>query len=599
MRLDGNGMPDQAFGTKGRVALTEFNGLIQQINIYFDSQERIILGGTALASQGVILRLNSGGTVDSTFGTDGKVLFQYGNPFVMQTFTVDLKDRILLAGYYKYGPGNKSVSVMRLTSDGIIDNTFGEIQGAPGIVPVYPVNDYDNPTAKMILVDSLDRILIGITTGHDWPWTVLVRLNESGSADPSFGGGEVILEKLRQLTGIAVDRNGKLFLAGPGEYPYGSPEYSKNKIYCLKNDGTPDSSFGVSGIYSDGTFSEFPKSNNELPEFYQKSLLLDHDEKILWAGTAIYTNNLDFRITRLSGFGKEDINFNGTGTVWINGNDSLRYPIAEQSAATSLIMDHSGRIIMAGYSRNTNEGIWPETYDYCIVRLDTDGNPDLTFNNSGSNIDSCIKMTIRLVPEIACDENNKILISGRRFNHYFVQRFNENGDPDTAFGSNSSVLFSDMYPSERVLIDIDPAGRIWLFMEGGYLYDCIFRLTPDGLLDTLFNRTGYLGTRSLAISKIYRSDNGDLYVLGSFPLDDAYHPKVLKINDRGIIDTIMAVKIKRFETTGAYQFSSRYYVDGSGNNTADEEIKLKSIGSSMTSWMNACMNDSIFITGLV
>ena len=595
MRLDGNGMPDQAFGTKGRVALTEFNGLIQQINIYFDSQERIILGGTALASQGVILRLNSGGTVDSTFGTDGKVLFQYGNPFVMQTFTVDLKDRILLAGYYKYGPGNKSVSVMRLTSDGIIDNTFGEIQGAPGIVPVYPVNDYDNPTAKMILVDSLDRILIGITTGHDWPWTVLVRLNESGSADPSFGGGEVILEKLRQLTGIAVDRNGNLFLAGPAEYRYNYPEWSENRIYCLKNDGTPDSTFGVSGIYTDGTLNENFSWTSGMRVFYLKSLLIDHNEKILWAGTEFNENNLDLRITRLSGDGKEDINFNSTGTVWINGNDSLRYPIAEQSAATSLIMDHSGRIIMAGYSRNTNEGIWPEIYDYCIVRLDTNGNPDLTFNNSGSKLIPALR-DYPASSEIACDENNKILISGRRFNNYFVQRFNENGDPDTAFGSNSSVLFSDMYPSERVLIDIDPTGRIWLFMEGGYLYDCIFRLTPDGLRDTLFNGTGQVGTRNLAISKIYRSDNGDLYVLGSFPLDDGYHPKVLKINDRGIIDTIMDVKIKRFETTGAYQFSSRYYIDGSGDSNAGEEIRLKSIGSSMTSWMNTCMNDSIFIS---
>jgi uncharacterized delta-60 repeat protein len=586
MRMDGNGRPDPGFGTKGRVALTEFNGLIQQINIYFDSQERIILGGTSLASPGVILRLNSGGTIDSTFGTDGKVLFQNGNPFVLQTFTVDLKDRILLAGMYKCGPGDKAISALRLTSDGIIDSTFGET-GTKGRAQFYPYDDYDNPIAKMILVDSLDRILIGITTGHDWPWTVLVRLNESGSADPSFGGGKVILEKLRQLTGIAVDRNGKLFLAGPGEYPYGSPEYSKNKIYCLKNDGTPDSSFGVSGVYSDGTFSEFPKSNNELPKFYQKSLLLDHDEKILWAGTAIYTNNLDFRITRLSGFGKEDINFNGTGTVWINGNDSLRYSIAEQGAATSLIMDLSGRTIMAGYSRNTNEGIWPETYDYSIVRLDTGGNPDLTFNNSGSILIPALN-DHPAVPQIACDENYKILISGRRFNHYFVQRFNENGDPDSAFGSNSSVLLPDMYPSERVLIDIDTTGRIWLFMEGGYLYDCIFRLTPDGLLDTTFNRTGYLGTGSLAISKIYRSDNGYLYVLGSFPLEyHGHHPKVLKINDWGIIDTIMDVKITR---------SGRYYVDESGDGTADEEIRLKYIGSSMTSSINACMNDSIFIS---
>jgi uncharacterized delta-60 repeat protein len=262
-------------------------------------------------------------------------------------------------------------------------------------------------------------------------------------------------------------------------------------------------------------------------------------------------------------------------------------------------MDHSGRIIMAGFSRNTDEGISPEIYDYCIVRLDADGYPDLTFNNSGSILIPALN-DYPAVPQIACDENNKILISGfgpiGSNDKYFLQRFNENGKPDTAFGSNGTVLFSDLYPTERVLIDIDPAGRIWLIMEGGYLYDCIFRLTPNGLPDTLFNGTGQVGTRNLAISKIYRSDNGDLYVLGSFPLDDAYHPKVLKINDRGIIDTIMAVKIKRFETTGAYEFSFRYYIDGSGDNTAGEEIRLKSIGSSKTSWMNTYMNDSIFIT---
>jgi uncharacterized delta-60 repeat protein len=579
IRLNRDGNIDTTFGANGKLKFSAYSenfgycALIQRnnkITLAFESKDDT---GTC------ILRITDKGKQDMNFGNNGELFFHTDSFKVSSVIDVDSENRILTVGKGNLG----KFFCQRLDSTGASDNTFG-VNGKIYFQDLNHSNQWisvkSDPENKIIIVHTAvltERYLKNY-----------MRFNEDGTYDSTF---KSTIDRYTFISGpeIGFDSIGRILLSGYAERNPGNYNY-RYSIASLKHDGSLDSTFNSDGIYwsSAYMYSDLKYTVN--------CSVLDENGSILFAGTQFNVNNMDFIIERINKHGISDSTFNGTGKVFINGDDQSKYIIKEEeSAATSLIMDHSGRIIMAGYSRNTNEGISPETYDYCIVRLDADGNPDLTFNNSGSILIPALN-DYPAVPQIACDENNKILISGIRLNGYFLQRFNENGNPDTAFGSNGTVLFSDLYPSERVLIDIDPTGRIWLFMEGGYLYDCIFRLTPDGLRDTLFNGTGQVGTRNLAISKIYRSDNGDLYVLGSFPLDDAYHPKVLIINDRGIIDTIMAVKIKRFETTGANEFSSRYYIEGSGGNSAGEEIKLKSIGSSRTSWMNACMNDSIFIT---
>ncbi len=603
IRLDGEGKSDTAFGNKGKVMLSGFNGHMQMINMDFDSKEKIVLSGYSTNEQGtMVLRLNRDGSSDSTFSCDGNVLFLKSGLFMPNTFTIDSRDRLLLAGSYRYSDDNRSMVVIRLKNDGDVDSTFGEIPGPRGRSMIYSYNSTHGTSAEKILVDSLGRILVALSTGTDYyPWITLVRLTEDGPGDSTFNGGALEMHSnLRYLSGMAIDRKGRIFVAGSGQSADYSPYWSINKIYCFTSNGLMDSTFSAMGQYTDGTFGD-SYGYLDMPVYYSKSLLLDYDERILLAGTAINTNNLDFRITRLSGNGMEDINFNTTGTVWINGNDSLRFSIPEKSAANSLIMDHSGRMIMAGYSKSTHEGFYPERYDNCIVRLGTNGNLDSSFNNTGKIIIP-VSLPFPAPPQIACDENNKILVSGFRSKghnwEFYLQRFNDNGQPDAGFGKNGIALLPIMpYLTANVLIDIDQSGRIWLIREGyGDMYDCILRLTPDGLADTTFNGTGKLEIHDLDLADlIYHSFHGELYILGSFPLEENYHPKILKISDQGITDTLMHVIFKTVDMNvdGHPVSLRRYYMDGSEDSTlAGQMTELKGIGSAQTSWMNTCVNDS-------
>jgi uncharacterized delta-60 repeat protein len=158
-RLNSNGGKDTTF-TDG-----SFNGFIETIALQSDG--KILIGGF-FAGTGMnrILRLNSDGTVDSTFNI--------GTGFNDEVYTIYIQTdgKILVGGAFTSYNGTDSNRIIRLNSDGSIDSTFNIGTGF-------------NDDVRYIDVESNSRIYVGgvFTTYNGVSSNRIIRLNMNGSSN--------------------------------------------------------------------------------------------------------------------------------------------------------------------------------------------------------------------------------------------------------------------------------------------------------------------------------------------------------------------------------------------------------------------------------
>ncbi len=288
-RLKSNGTFDSSFGNNGEL-VTDFS---------FDSGDN--LHAMLLKPDGKILAagfVNDGltgdnyygfsqykpnGTLDSAFGTNGKVMHAVEtNPEGLGALSLLPNDKILLAatfveqlnGFYRYG-------AMRLNANGSLDNTFGtggmvevgqsvmhnmlydmKVQPDGKIVMVGKVQDNDD-NVGVIRLDSLGNT--DITFG-DSGW---VRTNFSN--DPSMSHAGVTLQ---------IQPDGKLLVGGVKDNALGSYE-SDFAVVRYHSNGSIDDTFGKHGII----VTDFDNNGD-----YARASLLQPDGKFVLVGQGTDNN---------------------------------------------------------------------------------------------------------------------------------------------------------------------------------------------------------------------------------------------------------------------------------------------------------------------
>lgn len=182
---------------------------------------KILIGGgfyCSTSSSNSILRLNTDGTIDSTFNT--------GTGFNNSVNDIHLlsNGQIITTGIFNQYNGSTALKVARLNTDGSIDNSFSQSYDFQ-----YSVDD------SAILPDN--KILLsgyGINPNNANQTAKIVRLQSDGQLDTIwyFQGGAV--QK------VYAQPDGKILRIGS----YVNPDYSNNYgIHRLLNDGSIDSSF--------------------------------------------------------------------------------------------------------------------------------------------------------------------------------------------------------------------------------------------------------------------------------------------------------------------------------------------------------------------
>jgi uncharacterized delta-60 repeat protein len=178
------------------------------------------------ASELLVLRFNTNGTLDSTFGESGIVRYGYGG--IAYGVAIQSDQKIVVVGDSSY-----SVLVLRYDSSGNLDPEFGA-----GGVFEYDTSYFDY--ARGVAIQDDGKIVI---SGGDYTLLVL-RLNSNGTLDNTFSGDGAAFYDGASGYGVGIQSDGKIVIAGGAS------------VVRYNSDGTLDDTFGGGGIATyDGTVS--------------------------------------------------------------------------------------------------------------------------------------------------------------------------------------------------------------------------------------------------------------------------------------------------------------------------------------------------------
>ena len=240
--INNDGILDTTFISKGFS-----NGNLYSVELQSDG--KIIVGGYFTTYSGVsknsIVRLNIDGSIDNTFNigtgfSEGEVL----------DMAIQSDGKILVVGGFTSYSGVSRNYIIRLNTDGSIDNTFTIGTG------------FNRPSPFVVEIQSDGKIVVG---GYFQSYSgvssyAIIRLNTNGSVDNTFTSPFIsIADKIED---IQIQSDGKILCLG--SYIVGS--FIGTTIYRLNTNGTFDNTFvAPTGSTGQGSTAEvITLSNNSI-----------------------------------------------------------------------------------------------------------------------------------------------------------------------------------------------------------------------------------------------------------------------------------------------------------------------------------------------
>jgi uncharacterized delta-60 repeat protein len=214
-RFNTDGSLDSSFGTGGKVT-TDFGGTTNNGRSVIQLADGKLLMAGYSDYNFALTRYNTDGSLDTTFDADGKLFVDIASD---RDYAISVlqqaDDQLVLAGYTNVNPGNKTnFAVVRLNQDGSFDPSFNSTGKL-----VLSVDSNNNAVAKVIQQTDGKLVLAGSTITSS-KHMALVRLNTDGSLDTGFGGDGKVTANIGTVSDEAVSvvqqADGKLTVAGTG-----------------------------------------------------------------------------------------------------------------------------------------------------------------------------------------------------------------------------------------------------------------------------------------------------------------------------------------------------------------------------------------------
>ena len=302
------------------------------------------------------------------------------------------------------------------------------------------------------------------------------RINETGTRE-SFGTGLILVPGAATngtaAGGVAIQSDGKVVMSG---YASLSGE-GRVVVARLNADGSPDSSFGTSGIVT----TDVNAGENDIGH----RVAIQSDGKIVVAGfsatqqfVARYDTNGDLD----SSFGK-----GGIARTTVPGSSTRGRSIAIQP---------DGKIVVGGLLITSSI----PSISYLLTRFNPDGSPDDTWDGDG--IKSIPYGTSPMTDEpgvrsVAAAPDGRIIALG--YANRVVYSFNPDGSTDTGFGIGGTANVWGSANNAPYDLTVSAGGRITVVgnttstsPSGSQYVQTITKFKKDGSLDTSFSGDGYL-----------------------------------------------------------------------------------------------------------
>jgi uncharacterized delta-60 repeat protein len=333
-RLLPNGQPDLAFGVGGVVITAAASALHYAYGIGLQSTGKVVVAGLSYDGSGdgdvVLLRYTTEGVLDTTFGDEGRVLSDLGGgPGFQAAYALEVMpdDRILVVGQ----EDENGIASARFSAEGVLDADYGMGGVAVSGVPA--------STGLCMHVYADGTVLAGgySLPGGDPAWT-LVRFDANGTLDPFFGTGGIAVHDVggptvESMSGVAVLSDGSIAACGHRSANGGD---DKPVIALFHADGAPVTGFGDQGLVV------VPYA---APQWARATAIqVASDDKLLVAGFRVQPGgevNNDFLLLRLHSNGAYDAAFGGGAPVYTDVSGSY-----DRAHAMALAPD--GEIVLAG-----------------------------------------------------------------------------------------------------------------------------------------------------------------------------------------------------------------------------------------------------------
>ena len=374
--------------------------------------------------------------------------------------------------------------------------------------------------------------------------------------DTSFNGdGKATAGSFHEEGGrdVVIQPDGKIIVVG--EKPSGYYTHNMAAVRYNSN-GSLDATFGNNGIYVLPPIvgSEF---------VFAKAVAVDlqSDGKILLAGTGGTTGSINqiFLIIRLNSNGSLDTTFGSGGRAIKDVGSSNTY-----GHLSSLVFDSTrDKIYVAGTTQISPDGA---LYGYTVMRFNSDGSPDLTFNGTGTKAfpvaDSRALLTN--LNDIALQPDGKLVATGSAqylipnkpsIESFGTARLNLDGSLDTSFGTNGVVITDFTYTEYNTTyyetaaaqtVSILPNGTIFVGGRGGSgsggssrIFYYATQLNTNGGLNSSFGTNGKIIADGVAMLDSVIAPNGKIIIVGALGTDFA----VGRLSPNGVLDST-------FGTTG-------------------------------------------------
>jgi uncharacterized delta-60 repeat protein len=289
-RYNTDGTLDTSFGTNGIVTIDTGDRDDQATDVAIQSDGMIVVVGghyTATNTFFIVVRCNTDGSPDTSFGTNGIITTDVGGDGSAEALVIQTDGKIVVGGYY-YTGGQYDFALVRYIANGHLDEDFGT--NADGIVTT-DIGGIDNYINALAIQSDGKIVAAGYSQGSS-DYFVLARYNSDGSLDTAFGTGGTVTTSIAGNPGeddegfdVGIQSDGKIVVAGysnaVGDYDFALARYN--------TDGTLDTSFGTNGIVTtdigglaDGAYA----------------LAIQSDGKIVAGGWSNNGSDSDFALVR-------------------------------------------------------------------------------------------------------------------------------------------------------------------------------------------------------------------------------------------------------------------------------------------------------------
>jgi uncharacterized delta-60 repeat protein len=357
LRYTSSGLVHTNFGdsANGKVFAAIGSGASSAYSIAQQPDRKLVLAGRCSeggASVFCAARYDADGTLDTTFGSNGKVTTLVNDSGYALAMTLQPDGRILLAGRCTSGT-NVNICLVRYLSNGALDASFS----GNGKLATDLSGNQDIAYALALQSDGKIVVAGGCITNPPQSSFCVARYDPDGGLDTSFDGNGMLATSFgngaSEAQAIAVQSDGKILVTG-----------NCGQIFCAvryNSDGSLDNTFGSNGKVATAV------SGNDTAVHADEvgAMALQTDGKFVVAGRCTNGSYTNFCVIRYDGgpFGAQNckLDIDGDGKV-LAATDILM--------ATRVALGMNGTAVVGGiaFATHASRQTWSSIRSYLVTQ---------------------------------------------------------------------------------------------------------------------------------------------------------------------------------------------------------------------------------------